>query len=67
MERGLIYKSGALSTGRLEAITASLEVQVTQAKDDGAEWVSVRVFDLDAALDLSRQRKNALDGYRRRA
>lgn len=67
MERGLIYKAGALSTSRLEAITASLEVAVTQARDKGQETVTVRVFDLDAALDLSRQRGNALDAYRRRA
>lgn len=67
MERDLIYKAGALSTGRMEGISIYLETLTTQARNNGQETVTVRVFDLDAALDLSRQRKNALDAYRRRA
>lgn len=54
----MIYKAGSVSTEGLMRIVEDLEVQVTLAKLRKAEHMTVRTYDLDAALDYLRQVKN---------
>lgn len=57
------YQCGTVPTKELEAIEAKLELLVATAKEHQFSTVPVRVFDLDALLDLARIRKNTSDYF----
>lgn len=59
------YRSGSRSTDFLEGIAANLELAVTKANADDRDTITVLTYNLDAILDLLRQRKNASDYYRK--
>lgn len=53
------YKAGMKSTKALEKIEAELSVRVTECREKGYQWIWLEVDDLDALLDLARQRMNS--------